>query len=392
MGSLPNATNAASSTKLFQPLRLGANTLSHRVVLAPLTRFRATTMTHIPLPMVAEYYAQRASSQPGGLLITEATFISPRASGYPNPPAIWNDEQITAWKRVTEAVHARGGIIFMQLWALGRVAVPEVLAQEGELVGQKLDLVSAGDLAAAEDKPKPRPLTEDEIWGYVGDFATAAKNAVERAGFDGIEIHGANGYLVDQFIQDVSNNRTDAWGGSIENRARFPIEIAKAVAKEVGPERTAIRLSPYSEFQGMRMEDPVPQFSAVLEGLKPLGLAYVHMVEARVSGNIDVDTDASLEWAIKVWDNASPMLLAGGYLPDGARETVDEKYPNYDLAIVFGRYFISNPDLPFRVKNGIPLAKYNRDTFYNAQGERGYIDEPFSKEFMESEWGKKVLA
>lgn len=230
--------DAPQQSRLFQPLQVGPNKLSNRLVMAPLTRFRAED-NHVQLPFVKEYYEQRACV-PGTLLITEATFISPAASGYPNIPGIWNDDQIKAWKEVTDAVHAKGSFIWLQLWALGRAANPEVKQAEG--TG---DLVSASDYRMTDNSPQPRPLTEDEIQQYIKEYGQAAENAVKKAGFDGVEIHGANGYLIDQFTQDVSNRRSDQWGGSVENRSRFALEVTKSVISKVGAERTGIRLSPW---------------------------------------------------------------------------------------------------------------------------------------------------
>jgi NADPH2 dehydrogenase len=276
-------------SKLFQPLKVGKIELQNRIVMAPLTRLRADG-DHVPLPFVAEYYAQRASV-PGTLLITEATFIAPAAAGYGNVPGIWTAEQIAGWKPVTDAVHKKGSFIYLQLWALGRAADPENLKKE---FGKKV--VSASDIPF-EGGATPTPLTEEEIWEFVGYYKQAALNAIE-AGFDGVEVHGANGYLIDQFLQDVSNNRTDAWGGSVEKRARFGLEVTKAVVGAIGAERTGIRLSPYSPFQGMKMADPVPQFSYFVEHLKPLKLSYLHVVESRVSGNADVESTEKVDFLV----------------------------------------------------------------------------------------------
>jgi len=230
------------SDKLFEPLKVGSLELAHRVVMAPLTRFRADDR-HIPLPFVKRYYEQRASV-PGTLLITEATFITPQAGGYNNVPGIWSTEQIQAWKEVTDAVHAKGSYIFCQLWALGRVAVPDNLRKEG------FKLVSSSPTPVSSEHEIPEELSEEEIQQYIVDYTQAAKNAIE-AGFDGVELHGANGYLVDQFLQDTCNARTDRWGGNVENRSRFHLEITKSLVKAIGAERVGVRLSPYSTFQGM---------------------------------------------------------------------------------------------------------------------------------------------
>lgn len=327
-------------------------------------------------------YAQRASS-PGTLLITEATFIALQAGGYSNVPGIWSQAQIDSWKNATEAVHAKGSFIYLQLWALGRAADLVELKKD---VGPDAKIVSASDLNfdGRQGHPKPTPLTEEEIKEYIGLYAQAAKNAVE-AGFDGVEIHGANGYLIDQFLQDVSNVRTDAWGGSIEKRARFGIEVAKAVVEAVGAERTGIRMSPFSKFQGMKMADPKPQFSYFVGELKKLKLAYIHVVESRIAGNTDVEQTEKVDFLVDLWNNQSPVLIAGGFKPASAKKTVDEEYKNRDIAIVFGRYFISNPDLVFRVKEGIDFAPYDREKFYNKKQVDGYTTWKFSKEFEAQE-------
>lgn len=361
-------------SNLFKPLKLGRVELQNRIVMAPLTRFRADD-EHVPLPFVAEYYAQRASV-PGTLLITEATFIAPQAGGYGNAPGIWSKEQIASWKKVTAAVHEKKSFIYLQLWALGRASDPSQLKKE---LGENAKVVSSGNIPF-EGGATPTALTEAEIEEYIKLYAQAAKNSIE-AGFDGVEVHGANGYLIDQFTQDNSNNRTDAWGGSIEKRARFGIEVSKAVVAAVGADRTGIRLSPYSSFQGMKMADPKPQFTYLATELKKLNLAYVHLVESRISGNADIESTESVDFLIDLWNNQSPVLIAGGFKPDSAYRAVDEEYKSKDVAIVFGRYFISNPDLVYRVEKGIDFTPYDRNLFYNKKEERGYTSWPFSKEF-----------
>ncbi|MCJ1474986.1 Chanoclavine-I aldehyde reductase fgaOx3 [Lambiella insularis] len=341
--------------------------------MAPLTRFRAND-AHVPLPIATEYYAQRASV-PGTMLITEATFISPQTAGYPNVPGIYSKDQVKQWKEVTDAVHKKGSYIFLQLWALGRTAMPAILKKEGGY-----ELVSSSATPIDSDSPEPKALTEEEIHQYIADYASSAKNAIE-AGFDGVEIHGANGYLIDQFTQDNCNQRTDGWGGSIEKRSRFGIEVTRAVVEAVGAERTGIRLSPFSTFQGMRMNDPIPQFTHLIGELKKMRLAYIHLVESRVSGTADVETTEKVNFAIDIWGKTSPVLLAGGFKPDSAKRAVEEEYKDNEIAVVFGRYFISNPDLPFRIQEGLELTPYDRSTFYKPQSPDGYIDFPFSKEF-----------
>ena len=363
------------SSKLFQPLQVGNVELQHRIVMGPMTRFRVDD-SHVPLPFATEFYAQRASV-PGTLLITEATVVASQAGGHDNVPGIWNREQIVAWQKVTSAVHAKGSFIYMQIWAVGRAARPEVLKRD-----LNMDVKSASDLAF-DCGPTPKPMTEEEIWDSVKSFKEAALNAIE-AGFDGVEIHGANGYLVDQFLQDVSNNRTDAWGGSVEKRARFGLEVVKAVVDAVGAERTAIRLSPFSTFQGMKMVDPKEQFSYFAGELKKLKLSYLHLIEPRIAGNMDVETAETNDFLIDLWGKTSPVLIAGGYTTDSAYSAVDEEHHDRDVAVVFGRWFISNPDLVFRVKNRLEFTPYDRKDFYNVKAENGYTTYSFSKEFTRS--------
>jgi NADPH2 dehydrogenase len=255
-------------------------------------------------------------------------------------------------------------------------------------MGTKLKSSSA--VPIDETSGMPEAMTEADIWQAISDYATAAKNAM-AAGFDGVELHGANGYLIDQFTQDTCNQRTDAWGGSVEKRARFAVEATRAVVEAVGADRTAIRLSPFSDYGSMGMRDPYPQFEYLVKQLKPLNLAYLHLIEPRVSGNRDTDCAAGqdLGFLIRLWDNQSPVILAGGFKPDSAFKTVDETWKDYDVAIAFGRYFIPNPDLVFRIKEGVEFAKYDRDTFYTPKKAEGYIDYPFSDQYLTKHGQKK---
>lgn len=356
---------------LFDALKVGRMSLKHRIAMAPMTRLRANEY-HIPLPSVKEFYQQRAST-PGTLLVSEATVISPRHGGYPNVPGIYNDHQIAAWKEVTSAVHDKGSHIYLQLWALGRAGNPSVLQQQG------FDLVSSSDIpmksAFSEEMHHPTPLTEAGIQGAIGDFATAAQNAI-CAGFDGVEIHGANGYLVDQFLQDVSNTRTDKWGGSIENRSRFATEVTRAVVDAVGHDRTAIRLSPWSRYQGMRMADPIPQFTDVVKRLAELKLAYLHVCESDAK-----DNGETLQWLVDAYGNAGPIVVAGNYTGETAAKALEHEYLNRDVVVAFGRPYISNPDLPFRVQKGLPFAPLDPASMY-AQTSEGYTDYTFSDQFV----------
>ncbi|CAE6434971.1 unnamed protein product [Rhizoctonia solani] len=257
--------------------------------MAPLTRFRADK-DHVHHDVATEYYAQRAGT-PGTLIISEATFIASEAGGFENVPGVWNDNQIAAWKKVTDAVHAKGSYIFMQLWALGRAAEPEVLKRDGHPY-----ISSSASVLERKGYPNvtPRELTKAEIQKYIGYYAQAARNAVFGAGFDGVEIHGANGYLVDQFTQDTCNQRTDEYGGSIEKRSRFALEVVAAVSEAVGAKRTGIRFSPWGKFQGMRMENPIPTFAYLTSEIarQHPEFAYVHFVEPVVSGPNDAREQA----------------------------------------------------------------------------------------------------
>jgi NADPH2 dehydrogenase len=225
------------------------------------------------------------------------------------------------------------------------------------------------------------PLSVDQIQSTIQDYVKAARNAIQ-AGFDGVELHGANGYLIDQFLQDKCNRRTDDYGGSIQNRSRFAVEAVQAVSDAVGSDRTAIRFSPWSTFNSMRMDDPVPQFSDIIQKLNNFGLAYLHLVESRVAGNADVEVTDKLQFAYDIW--TGPFLIAGGYRPDSAHRLMDEEQKSKDIVVMFGRYFISTPDLPFRVKSGIELNQYDRSTFYTPKHPHGYIDYDFSAEFVKA--------
>ncbi|KAF5372381.1 hypothetical protein D9615_009310 [Tricholomella constricta] len=367
------------SPKLFQPLQVGDMTLQHRVVMAPLTRFRADDK-HVPLPHVIDYYTQRASV-PGTLLISEATFIAQRAGGYPNAPGIWSDTQIAAWKKITDAVHAQGSFIYLQLWALGRAANPSQLTGEDPT----LPYVSASAVPLPQkDAATPHALTVGEIQAYVELYATAAHNAVHRAGFDGVEVHGANGYLVDQFLQDVSNVRTDAYGGSVQNRARFALEVVEAVVKRVGERKAAIRFSPWSTAQGMGMSDPKPTFGYVVGELRRLfpRLSYIHVVEPRVSGVTTlahVPEGQSNDFIREIWGSGDGvhdrrLISAGGYNRNLGIAQADAKG---DL-IAYGRPFIANPDLPYRLAKDVPLAIGARKWYYRygSLDPKGYTDYP----------------
>lgn len=346
--------------------------IKHRIAMPSLTRLRATD-DRVPTPLMKEYYSQRAAV-PGTLILAEGTVISPSAAaGFPNAPGIWRDDQVQAWRAITDEVHRQGSFIFCQLFAFGRVANAEMARREGiDVLAPSAIPIQGGSV--------PRAMTTEEIQQTISDFAVAAKNAID-AGFDGVECHAAQGYLIDQFIQDVSNQRNDEYGGSVENRSRFVVEVLKAMVETVGPERVGIRLSPWNTFQDMRMEDPIPQFIDVIEKAAQLNIAFIHLIESRVAGSEDSDGIGRLDFAYDLWDG--PFLVAGGYTPERARELVDVEHRDKNLVVMFGRYFISNPDLVYRVQQGIELSPFDRSTFYIQQSSTGYTDYPYSKGFSE---------
>lgn len=378
--------SAEQSTNLFKPLKVGRIEVKQRIAMGPLTRVRCDNKGTVPTDLMVEYYAQRAST-PGTLLITEATFITERAGGFRYVPGIWSQEQIAGWKKVTSAVHAKGSYVYMQLWALGRAAGHDYLTKElgHEYVSASNvpDMSnSAGPLTGEEGRKTPRPLTIAEVKQYVADYTQAARNAIE-AGFDGIEIHSANGYLLDQFIRNVSNKRTDEYGGSIENRARFTLEVVDSISAAIGADRTAIRLSPFEKFGGMAYgPNTIPQFSYILEQLELRGLAnkrlaYVHIVENIIRSKDSHGKGTILhpiEFVRYVWSGV--WIRTQGYKREAAIATADK---DDKVIIGFGKGFIANPDLVRRIKENLPWNKWDLSTFYTL-GPKGYIDYPFYDE------------
>ncbi|OPB39312.1 NADH:flavin oxidoreductase/NADH oxidase family protein [Trichoderma guizhouense] len=315
------------------------------------------------------------------------TMISPRASGYPHSPGIWTNEQVAAWKAVTAAVHAQGSRIYLQIGALGRVANPRVLEEDAVLFGLPRDSVrfaAPSSIPCSKGHPTPAELTAEEIDTLVKDFATAARRAVFDAEFDGVEVHGGYGYLVDQFIQDTSNQRTDCYGGSVENRSRFALEVMRAVVDAVGPERSAIRLSPWCSWQGMRMHDPMPQFIYLIQQLRGLKLAYLHLVEAfraRQTNSAEALFGDSNDILIRMWGMTSPIILNHGFDAPSAIEAIERYIGVADIAVSIGAPFMSNPDLIYRIKKGIPLALPDRSKSHSVIDPDGYITYPFSDEW-----------
>ncbi|KAM0512603.1 hypothetical protein ACHAPE_008627 [Trichoderma viride] len=376
----------AANSVLFCPLKLGNGTISSRIVMAPMARLR-NCRQHVPLvPMVPTYFAERAS-YPGTLVISEMTIISPRACGYPHPPGIWTNDQVAAWKAVTAAVHAQGSRIYLQIGALGRVAHPLVLEEDAALFGLQKDSIrfaAPSSIPCGKGHPIPAELTTEEIKALIKDFATAARRAVNDAGFDGVEVHGGYGYLIDQFIQDTANQRTDSYGGSVENRSRFAVEVMRAVVDAVGAERSAIRLSPWCSWQGMGMSDPMPQFIYLIQQLRSLKLSYLHLVEPYAACYTN-DTVAlygdSNDILIRMWGKTSPVILNHGFDALSACSAIEKYIGVVDIAVAMGAPFISNPDLIYRIKKGIPLMPPDRSKSRSVMDPDGYITYPFSDEW-----------
>ncbi|MDB5295579.1 MAG: alkene reductase [Phycisphaerales bacterium] len=355
---------------LFEPLRIGAIEAPNRIVMAPLTRGRGTR-EHVPTPVMVEYYAQRASA---GLILTEATGISQQGLGWPYAPGIWSPVQLAGWRKVTDAVHAAGGRIVSQLWHMGRIVHPSFLGG-GQPVSSSAT-TGPGDAHTYNGKQpyaEARPLTLDEIPGVVDDYRRAARNAV-AAGFDGVQVHAANGYLIDQFLRNNSNFRTDAYGGSIENRVRLLREVTRAIADEVGADRTGVRLSPNGDTQGVNDSDPEPLFVAAAAALSSIGIAHLELREPPLNGTFGKGDRPPLAPAIRR-AFTGVLILNSDY--DAARAQAELDAGVAD-AISFGRPFIANPDLPRRLAEGLPLAKDDMPTWYS-QGPKGYVDYPAAK-------------
>ncbi|GJG85419.1 alkene reductase [Gemmatimonadetes bacterium T265] len=362
-------TPTLTESPLFTPFTLGRLTLPNRIVLAPMTRVRASAEGVIP-EMAAEYYARRAS---GGLLITEATQVLPNGAGGRGTPGIHDDAQIAAWRRVTDAVHAAGGRIYLQLWHTGRAAHPSFLPEGEDVVSASAVAIDGEVFTPAGRVPyaPPRALTLEEIPRYVEAYARGARNAI-AAGFDGVEIHAANGYLIDQFLRDGSNRRTDAYGGSVENRARFLLDVVRAVAAAVGADRTGVRVSPTNPFQSMRDADPAALFGHVARELNAFGLAYLHVLEPVHADHPSADPGGRVVAPMIRAAFRGPLILNGGYDRATADAAIAEG--RADL-IAFGVPYLANPDLPERYAQGAPLNPPNPATFYGG-GAEGYLDYP----------------
>ena len=353
-------------TSLFDPVKLGAVTARNRILMAPLTRARATR-DHVPTPIMADYYRQRASA---GLIISEGIGVSQQGLGWPYAAGIWSAEQVAAWKPVTQAVHDAGGRIFAQLWHMGRLVHSSVT---GEQPISSSPITAPGHAHTYEgNKPyeQPRALAAEEIPPLIATYATAARNARE-AGFDGVQIHAANGYLIDEFLRNGVNQRQDAYGGSPENRVRLLREITQAVADAIGADRTAVRLSLNGASQGTDDSDPASLSAAVAQALEPIGLAFVEMREQRPDGTRGA-SDVPRQSPIVRRYFSGPLVLNSDYDVARAQEDLASGLAQ---AISFGRPFISNPDLPDRFSVGAPLNPLSEGTLYT-QGAEGYVDYP----------------
>jgi N-ethylmaleimide reductase len=366
-----NKTPTRRSNALFSPIRVGALDLLHRVVMAPLTRLRSKIPGDVPTSLMAEYYGQRASV--GGLLISEGTTVSLGGRGYLGAPGIHSEEHVAGWRKVTAAVHAKGGYVFLQLWHVGRVS--HVDMTDGQLPVAP-SVVPFDGTAFTENGWVPvsshRALDIGEIPGLIDDFRNAAAHA-KSADFDGVEIHGANGYLLDQFLQDGSNKRTDAYGGAVENRARLLFEVLDAVVDVWGADRVGVRLSPNTEFNAMSDSDPEATFGHVARTMNRYGIAYLHLIEPRVKGIETIREQPPIAAGRLRRIFTGNIVAAGGFDADSAEAIVEKG--DADL-VAFGRLFIANPDLPRRIMLGLPLNSYDRATFYGGDA-RGYTDYPF---------------
>ena len=361
--------NSISEHKIFTPFTIGRVSLRHRVVMAPLTRLRSEQPGDVPGPLMAQYYEQRTS--PGGLIITESAEITPEASAYEGAPGIYSEEQVTGWSTVTEAIHRKGGFVFLQLWHPGRVShpdltgVPPVSASATES-SDILVYTRNGPLPA----PRSRALQTEELPGIVDLYRTATIRAL-AAGFDGVEVLAAGGYLLDQFLQNGTNLRTDVYGGLVENRARLLLEVVEAVTEIFSRDRVGVRLSPSGIFNGISDSNPEVIFDYVAGALNRFALAYLHVIEPRVKGGETLregHPPVAAARLRKIFNG--PMIAAGGFDREGAMEVLDKG--DADL-VAFGRHFIANPDLVERFRLGLPLNRYDRSTFYSP-GPKGYID------------------
>jgi len=369
--------NVAKKHDLFSPIELGPTRLKHGVVMAPLTRGRSVQPDGIPSDLMLEYYSQRTSD--GGLIITEAAQLSLAARGWHGAPGMYSDAQVDGWKKIVAAVHAKGGHIYAQLWHPGRFSHVALTGGETPVSAsvdpeywQNPSRVVSTPIGWIQPSPH-RALERSEITGIVEEYGKAVVRA-KAAGFDGVEVHAGNGYLIDQFLQDGSNKRTDEYGGSIENRARLLFQVTAAMVSAWSSDRISVRVTPSGTFNAMSDSDPEALHAYLAEGLNRIGLAYLQIIEPRMSGYLVIREDQppmATQRARKIFKGR--IIANGGFEPDSAEKAIEQGDAD---AIAFGRYFISNPDLPRRIREELPLAAYDRDTFYTFEA-KGYTDYPF---------------
>lgn len=361
--------------KLFTSFKLGPHQLVHRVVMPPLTRMRAGSTDSVPSPLAATYYSQRATE--GGLIIAEATQISRQGQGYPQTPGIYTRDQIVGWQKVTKAVKQRGAIIYLQLWHVGRISHPSFQKDKALPVAPSAIRPAGNAFTNTFGRvpfETPRALELNEIQQIVDDYRQAAENA-KRAGFDGVELHAANGYLIQQFLEDKTNHRADRYGGTIENRARLLFEVLDAVAEVWPIDRIGVRLSPFSDVGDIADSNPEQLYTSLIKKLSERKIGYLHLIEPQVRAGLTEETASGVPRSVaKLFRSlfSGPLIASGGFSAETAEQTL--KTGMADL-IAFGRTFIANPDLPKRLALGLPLNEFDRSTFYGGAA-RGYTDYP----------------
>ena len=390
---------ALNDTNLFKPIKVGNSELQNRIVLPPLTRMRASHPGNVPHKQwAAEYYSQR-SQAPGTMLITEGTFISAQAGGYDNAPGIWSDEQVTEWKKIFAKVHENKSFVWVQLWNLGRQSAPDNLARDGLRYDSATDNLYMDEKSKEKAEKSNNPqhgITKDEIKQYVKEYVQAAKNAL-AAGADGVEVHSANGYLLNQFLDPKSNHRIDEYGGSIENRSRFTLEVIDAVVDAVGADKVGVRFSPYGTYGNVSGgSEPliVAQYAHVIGEIEKRAraghrLAYIHLVEPSVTDpflteGVGEYDDGTNDFVYSIWKG---LIIRAGNLALHPEIAVEYAKDERTL-LAYGRFFIANPDLVERLKKGLPLNNYKKDLFY-AKTSEGYIDYPTYEEAIAKGWDKQ---
>ncbi|KZV64865.1 FMN-linked oxidoreductase [Peniophora sp. CONT] len=358
-------SSKATSAALFSPITVGRMQLNHRIVHPAATRCRAAP-NNVATDLMAQYMSERA--HPGAFVIGEATIVAERAGGFPfATPGIWRDDQVEGWKKVVDAVHAKGGYIYLQILAFGRMSMPMVLGSHPYVGASSIPQPGRPD-----SESRPRPLTVEEIKEYVADFAAAARRAVDGAGFDGVEIHAAHGFLIEQFLKTSSNDRTDQYGGSPENMARFALKVVDAVTEAIGEDRVGIRFSPWPTSMNTNIDDPTPVYLHLVQALASSHpkLSYIHFIEPRVDNEQprEVKAGETNDAFREAWGDR-PFISAGGFTRESALELTEKRK---NALVAFGRHYTSNPDLPERLRLDKPLTPYERSLFY-APGEKGYI-------------------